>query len=489
MMKEQYEIAKRTLKPHTIIRPVSDDPESDPQDPDNPTPLGSDILERPEAEVPEAPASGSASQVPVRSTLAQRTDFHRMKPDAKGRMFAVDQFDNRLYRKPPKGTLRPPEIDSKSWAKLTKQEKLDSHNLFKNLRESRQQDDSPVVAEEASSTAASAKRVNGYALSENNPHHIRIGHVAVLFSLLGTFLSGSDDTSYKTDKIFEDIVQRFVSQGFPSENEESEADCATNLSRNSVSKHGSTSRTSKDKCHDDAIADDQNDSNTSPAASAPKTSDVRQTGGTHDSWSDFWAMPSDCIPKMPCAPASRQGHRSKTPPCLYNACVARPVGNKEVQANPKAKAAMDAEWARLRAVLRPDGKLGVWDESSVREWRDVKKDALRAGQKAHCGIIFGIVVEKNSELPLADPKRKFKGRAVFGGDNVRDEVGNWALFQDLGSCPATMEAARAADAYGCMHGNAAQQCDAEQAYTQAMYVGTDTWVRLPREQWPEACKK
>ena len=73
---------------------------------------------------------------------------------------------------------------------------------------------------------------------------------------------------------------------------------------------------------------------------------------------------------------------------------------------------------------------------------------------------------------MEDPRRKFKGRAVLGGDDVRDEVGCWALFQDLGSCPATMEAARAADAYGCMPGNAAQQCDAEPAYTQAMYAGT-----------------
>ena len=97
----------------------------------------------------------------------------------------------------------------------------------------------------------------------------------------------------------------------------------------------------------------------------------------------------------------------------------------------------------------------------------------------------GITVEHHHELPMADPKRKCKGRAVFGGDNVRDEVGSWALFQDLGSCPATMEAARAADAYGCMPDHSAQQCDAEQAYTQAMYIGTPTWVRLPRDQWPK----
>ena len=49
-----------------------------------------------------------------------------------------------------------------------------------------------------------------------------------------------------------------------------------------------------------------------------------------------------------------------------------------------------------------------------------------------------------------------------------------------------MEASRAADAYGCIEGHEIQQCDAEQAYTQAELDGTTTWVRLPRDQWPES---
>ena len=61
-------------------------------------------------------------------------------------------------------------------------------------------------------------------------------------------------------------------------------------------------------------------------------------------------------------------------------------------------------------------------------------------------MVFGIVVEKNHELDPKDPRRKYKGRAVFQGNHVRDQDGNWALFADLGSSPATMEAARAADA-------------------------------------------
>ena len=104
--------------------------------------------------------------------------------------------------------------------------------------------------------------------------------------------------------------------------------------------------------------------------------------------------------------------------------------------------------------------------------------------KANVGLIFRIVVEKNHELPKHDPNRKYKGRAVFQGNNVWDEEGNWAIFQELGSCLATMEAERCADAYVLMPGHSVQQADAEQAYTQAEIDGTPTWVRLPHEQWP-----
>ena len=60
---------------------------------------------------------------------------------------------------------------------------------------------------------------------------------------------------------------------------------------------------------------------------------------------------------------------------------------------------------------------------------------------------------------------------MFQGNNVKDEHGNWAIFADLGSSPASMEAARAADAYGLFPGHAIQQSDAEQAYTQAWLRG------------------
>ena len=76
------------------------------------------------------------------------------------------------------------------------------------------------------------------------------------------------------------------------------------------------------------------------------------------------------------------------------------------QQNPKADAAVLKEWNALRQA-------GCWDESAVREWKDVAAEARRAGKKCHFGRIFEICVEKGSELPEGDPGRKFKGRVVF----------------------------------------------------------------------------
>ena len=92
-------------------------------------------------------------------------------------------------------------------------------------------------------------------------------------------------------------------------------------------------------------------------------------------------------------------------------------------------------------------------------------------------------VEKGSELPLGHPERKYKGRAVLQGDQVKDQ--NWedALFQDLGSSPAAMEASRAADAYGMLPGHDIEVADADQAYTQSYLEGPiQTWVSIPKEQ-------
>jgi len=106
---------------------------------------------------------------------------------------------------------------------------------------------------------------------------------------------------------------------------------------------------------------------------------------------------------------------------------------------------------------------------------------------SHLGRIFALCVDKGSERPIGDPGRKFKGRVVFQGNNVRDQNSDAAMFQELGSSPACMEASKAADAYGLFFQHTAEQADAVQAYIQAKLSGPSaTWVLLPQDQWPRA---
>ena len=164
------------------------------------------------------------------------------------------------------------------------------------------------------------------------------------------------------------------------------------------------------------------------------------------------------------------------------ASVARLVTKDEISKNPKAKAALDKEWQNLK-------NKGVWDEARVRECRDKVSEARRKGETVHLGRIFEACYEKGSELPETDPRRKFKGRTVFQGNNMRDENSDHALFNELGSSPASMEAAKLLDAFGSQPGFSKAQADAIQAYIQALFTGVPTWLSLPRNRWPKDWEK
>ena len=120
---------------------------------------------------------------------------------------------------------------------------------------------------------------------------------------------------------------------------------------------------------------------------------------------------------------------------------------------PEAQAALDKEWFKLV-------KAKAWDELSVREWSDVARQARDANVKAHMGRIFEICVEKGSELPKGDPNRKYKGRSVFQRNQVRDEHYDYAIFSELSSSPATMQAGKFADSFGLFAGSTVMQADA-----------------------------
>ena len=166
---------------------------------------------------------------------------------------------------------------------------------------------------------------------------------------------------------------------------------------------------------------------------------------------------------MPCVTSELIQHREKAVKVVrfFDALVSRPVGRKETLTNPDALASMKKEWSGLIDQ-------GVFDLDAVREY-----DA----------------VAKHSQLPVGDPKRKFKGRGVLLGNQVKNQSFEAAMFQDLGNSPASFEASRWVDFLGCHDGWDVQMADAVQAYIQATLRGTPCWIELPPEAVPSECNR
>jgi hypothetical protein len=186
-------------------------------------------------------------------------------------------------------------------------------------------------------------------------------------------------------------------------------------------------------------------------------------------------------PKMPTEPLGEEEHRENNSmfELPFSACVARTLDKKEIMQTKGAQEALLKEWAKLRSA-------GVWDEGAAEEWGVVSARARKNNSMAHVGLIFEICVEKNAELPKGDPKRNFKGRVVFQGNNVKDQNREYALFEESSSAPATMEAGKCADAFGQLSGHVAKQSDAEQACIQSKLGNNHTWVRIPKHRWPKS---
>ena len=194
------------------------------------------------------------------------------------------------------------------------------------------------------------------------------------------------------------------------------------------------------------------------------------------------------FPSMPCINSiskhrERYTYADATNPMsayrnLFNAAVSRPVSRAEMLKNPKAKASMRKEWLGLH-------EQGVFDFSVIREYYDVKQEALTLKQVVHFARVHGIIVEKNYQLPMSDERRKFKGRGVLLGNKVKNQNWEAAFFQDLGNSPASFESSRWADFYGCVPGHSVKLADAIQAYIQASLTGPPCWVELPSDAWPD----
>ena len=185
------------------------------------------------------------------------------------------------------------------------------------------------------------------------------------------------------------------------------------------------------------------------------------------------------IPAMPCLDTPiecRHQEHSSAHPLLHHAMVARPVNRLESTTQPKAIAAMKAEWSTMHQK--------VWNCWEVREKKDVIHEARRRNAVVQFGRVHGICVEKNSELSQEHPNRKYKGRVVFLGNRVSNQDLEAATFADLGNAPANLESGRLADCYGACPGHASENADGVQAYLQANMRGDACWVELPKDAHP-----
>ena len=61
----------------------------------------------------------------------------------------------------------------------------------------------------------------------------------------------------------------------------------------------------------------------------------------------------------------------------------------------------------------------VWDESSVDEWANVRKN----DKDASVGRIFSIMGEKHAERRLPEAEKEYKARIVFAGNNIQTASG------------------------------------------------------------------
>ena len=151
-------------------------------------------------------------------------------------------------------------------------------------------------------------------------------------------------------------------------------------------------------------------------------------------------MDKHLAPAMPTIAPDRRPHREKQKDreLVVNLMVARPVGRQEIAEHSVAQAAMQKEWAALKEQK-------VWNLMMVREKSDIIAEARSLAKEVQFGRVHGICVEKNFELPAGHASRKYKGRVVFLGNQVKNQDFEQATFMDMGNSPATIESARLCD--------------------------------------------
>lgn len=187
----------------------------------------------------------------------------------------------------------------------------------------------------------------------------------------------------------------------------------------------------------------------------------------------------DQIPALPVLPFQLDPHRSRlqdyhTPDLCVLATIHKLLTRDEMHSDPKAIQAIKDEGAGVRAKE-------VWLDSSVMEKSERLALAKSKGKTIHMAEVMPIASIKFWESP---DKRKYKGRLVFRGDQVKDTWGGAAQFGAMYSTPTNTQAINLAVYYGLLKGHKLAAADCTRAFLQALLLmDEETYVVLPKELW------
>ena len=180
-------------------------------------------------------------------------------------------------------------------------------------------------------------------------------------------------------------------------------------------------------------------------------------------------------------PAEDNDLEFMTAESLVPGLVTKLLDRREYLSNPDAIAAVAKEIKGLQDA-------GTWDLSTVTEKEDLVCQSRSSGESIVLGDLMSI-----ASIKFAEMAKQFwimKGRCVFRGDCAKDEDGCLAVYQQLSANPTSISSANNNIAYGRLPGSKTTQADAIKAYVQSRLRSKhETWIALPREQWPAAWHK
>ena len=166
-----------------------------------------------------------------------------------------------------------------------------------------------------------------------------------------------------------------------------------------------------------------------------------------------------------------QSHRENdTPPLEPIDVMLFETGVKEVKVQGLVHRHLDRkEWIGQASAIEcvrgeKDGLVnaGTWIESQIQSKADVLAWPRRTSNSVHFGslmVLMVVVSVKGAEL--SPDSWKLKARTVFRGDNIRDECGMSAVFDELySSPPSSLEGLNTTIAFGLLGSHGVSVSDA-----------------------------